>query len=334
MNDYTGFTFYEYDGPVANPLPCNGERMCKTEIQSQFGPVPNPSNTQKPLNPKVLSNQITKRPILSPLPPHLLPPAHTQIKPRCFTCKHFEMCQYKKDYLKTIQLIQHTLGAPCHNEELTQKYITIPDFIGFPLMNQEKYFPEIAKFKNDDHEGKLFLSKFNGINYINIIYLIKNQYILIQLKYSKQSELYELISCKEPFYDITYELSEKTLDKIQEGLIDWREIAINAKKPPPPPKKDIINTTHFSALLECDMYDWTGCSFEDEIKKLIKKYPHGVPIDEHGRSLYHIATYHIEDGEVPYAPLLFKDKTECTPQYIAPQPPKKNTYSPKRRGDL
>lgn len=276
---------------------------------------------------------VSRPPLLAPIPPQL-PPKHTQVQPRCFTCKHFEMCGFKKDYLKTVTLVQNSLGAPQADYELTNNYITIPRFVGFPLVNQDEYLPKEVTFDNSDHVGKLWLAKFNGINYVNIIYKDTKYYILIELKYNKETELYELKSCKEAFYKVDYELNEKSLEEIQLKLIDWREIIINAKAPPPPPRKDIINTTHFSATLNCDMYDWNKESFEDAMRRLIKKYPNGVPISEDDRFLYHIATYHIANGEVPYAPLFYGQKDKHCVNYVPPQPAGKPPRPPKRRGDM
>lgn len=290
-------------------------------IKPQFGPVPSPPGAQEPIFPKTPPLPLhPKPPVLAPLP-HQLPPKHTQVQPRCFTCRHFEMCSFKKDYLKTVTLIQNSLGAPQADYELTDKYIIIPEFIGFPFVNEDKYLPKEVEFDNSDTKGHLFLAKFNGINYVNIVYLEANHYILIKLGYDKTTELYELKSCEEAFYGVKYQLSENSLNEIQVGLIDWREMIVNAPAPLPPPKKDIINTTHFSALLNCDMYDWNKKSFEESIAELSRRFPFGIPVDEEGCRLYHIATFHIEKEEVPYSP------------YFPPKPPKPKT-PPKRRGDM
>lgn len=328
MNEYNPYPYPEYEGPVATPLGCC-EAQKDIKITPVLGPVPCPPNTQEPIKPVAPA---CKPPIIAPLPPHR-PPEHTQVQPRCFTCTHFEMCGYKRDYLKTVRLIQHDLGAPQLDYELTDKYITIPGFVGFSLFNQEKYLPEEAIFSNDDSKGRLFLSKFNGINFVNIVYMVKRNYILIELKYSKETELYELKNCAEAFYGIKYELDQKTLEEIQVGLIDWREMIVNAKMPPHCHKKDVINTTHFSAALNCDMYEWNKSSFEDAIHKMMIKYPYGIPIDEDGKVLYHVATYHIEQGEVPYAPLYFGQKDKCIAPYIPPMAAKQCKPS-KRRGDM
>lgn len=329
--NYYDYPYPEYDGPVPTPPMCE-QPHTEIKVTPALGPVPAPPHTQEPVFPKMPMPHHPQRPILEPLPPHL-PPEHTQVQPRCFTCKHFEMCGYKKDYLKTIKLIQNCLGAPQQDYELTDKYIIIPDFVGFPLVNQDKYFPHHAKFNNEDHRGHLFLAKFNGINYVNVVYMVKKNYILIQLVYNKDTELYDLKRCAEAFYGVEYELNEKTLEEMQLGLIEWRELIVNAQMPPPPPRRDIINTTHFSSMLNCDMYEWNKTSYEDAVKAMIKKYPYGIPIDDCGRALYHIATYHIEKGEVPYAPLFFGEKDKHIQPYIPPQPMRK-TLPPKRRGDM
>lgn len=298
------------------------------DIQAPGPLPPNPPPPPPPRKPerKVIAVGEGPHPVerpaqLFPIPP-MIPPKHTQIQPRCFTCTHFEMCSFKKDYLKTLTLVQNDLGSPQMDYEWTNRYITIPGFVGFPLVNQDDYLPKEVIFDNSNNKGRLWLAKFNGINYVNIIYKDLKYYILIQLKYNKESDLYELKSCKEAFYKVDYELNKTSLEEIQLGLVEWREKIINAIMPPPPPKKDIINTTHFSANLNCDMYTWNKQSFDEAVQNLLKKYPHGVPIDENERTLYHIATYHIAGGEVPYAPLYFSQEKK-----------KKPTLPKKRRDD-
>lgn len=87
------------------------------------------------------------------------------------------------------------------------------------------------------------------------------------------------------------------------------------------PKATIINTTHFSSTLECDMYEWNKKTFEDAVEELNRKYPNGYPIEDDGKTFYHIATFHVEPAEVPYSTLYFA------------QPPREKT-PPVRRGDL
>lgn len=301
------------------------------------GPVPPCPQPPPPLPEKPIRRSfreeikpVERPPELFPIPPQT-PPKHTQIQPRCFTCQHFKMCAFKKDYLKTITLIQRDLGSPQRDYELSNKYIVIPDFIGFPLMDQDKYFPKEITFENSDQVGKLWLARFNGINYVNVVYKSCKYYILIQLKYNKEEEIYELKSCQEAFYKVDYELSYESLEEIQKGLFEWREIIINARMPLPPPRQDIVNTTHFSANLNCDMYDWNKEDFDTAIKNLMKKYPNGIPIEEGGKTRYHIATFHSEMGQIPFSPLYLDEKEKKETPYFPPPPPKPKRL--KRRDD-
>lgn len=279
---------------------------------------------------------VNNPPKLAPYAPPA-PPAHTQVAPRCFTCKHFEMCKYKRDYLKTATLIQNDLGDPAFSYEMTGNYVTIPGFDGFPLMNEKDYFPAEVVFDNSDHVGKLFGAKFNGINFVNVVYKDTKYFILISLVYDKESSLYELKKCQEAFYKVPYELNKDSLETIQLSLIGWREVIVNAKAPVElmqPRLKDFINTTHFSAALECDLYEWNKENYRNAIERLKKKYPYGIPIDEHGRQLYHIATYHVVDGEVPYSPLYVGEPLPEPRKPFFPPPPPPMPKPPKRRGDL
>ena len=283
----------------------------------------------------IMPSPVQRPPVLFPYDAPM-PPKHTQIKPRCFTCKHFEMCRYKKDYLKTITLIQNDLGAPCEDFELSDKYIKIPGFIGFIINDAEKYFPKEIEFDNCDYKGNFFAAKFNGINYVNAVYKEKRYFILLEFAYDTNTQLYELNSCREAFYRVPYELNKNSLEQIQLGLIEWREVIINAKMPIPVPPSDIpdiINTTHFSATLDCDMYDWNKTDFNEALRDLIRKYPKGIPIDDSGKAMYHIATYHIEDRFVPYSPYYQEEECKKNWNYF-PRPPKPLPKPPKRRDDL
>lgn len=274
-------------------------------------------------------------PMLAPYAPPA-PPTHTQVAPRCFTCKHFEMCKYKKDYLKTATLIQNDLGDPAFAYELVEQYVTIPGFEGFPFFHEKDYFPAEVIFDNSDNPGKFFGAKFNGINYVNVIYKDTKYFVLIQLTYDKESSLYELKRCQEAFYRVPYELNKDSLETIQLNLIEWREIIINSKAPADwmkPHHRDIINTTHFSAALECDLYEWNREDYRKSIERLKKKYPYGIPIDEHGRHLYHIVTYHTVDGDVPFSPLYIGEPDQSKKPFFPPPPPPP-PKPPKRRGDM
>ena len=69
-----------------------------------------------------------KEPLLVPIKEELPPPEHTEIRPRCFICKHFPVCNIREDYLKTAKLIQEILGDPCEKYEMSPPPVKIPDF--------------------------------------------------------------------------------------------------------------------------------------------------------------------------------------------------------------
>jgi len=50
-------------------------------------------------------------------------------------------------------------------------------------MNESEYFPAEVVFDNSDDGGKLFGAKFNGINFVNVVYKSKRYFILIELVY-------------------------------------------------------------------------------------------------------------------------------------------------------
>ncbi len=234
------------------------------------------------------------------------PPKHTQIQPRCVTCEHFSMCKYKEHYLKTITLMQNTLGAPSIDYELTDKYLTIPKFVGFSIGQGLRFFPKEIEFYNTE-KGYYYAAKFNGINFVNIIYNKQKYYILLQFEYNEENEAYELKSSKEAFYRVEFDLTDESTEDLLSGLLEWRKAVLSKKAlpVPPPPKKEIIDTTHFSASLDCDVYSWTKESYDDAVRRLSLEYPNGIPLNDNDPAspLYHIVTYHVEDKPVPYSPL-------------------------------
>lgn len=142
-----------------------------------------------------------------------------------------------------------------------------------------------------------------------------------------------MVKSEEAFYHVEYILNKDSLEEIQLGLIDWREWIVDQEAPVFPPKRDVINTTHFSAMLNCDMYEWNRKSYEEAVKYYLIRYPYGIPIDEHDKMLYHITTLHVEKGEVPYAPLFFEKDVKSSAPYIPPKP-KRIPSPPCRRGDM
>lgn len=231
------------------------------------------------------------------------PPENTQIKPRCLTCEHFGLCKYCADYLKTITAVQQAIGDPLVSLEVKPEE-KVPDFRGVTIVLWRKYFPVKITLADYDEPLAYNLAKFQSLNEVHILYQTPKNFIVLRFLYNKDEETFELDYCRDAFYQrIDYEVSEDDLVTLKEGLLQWRADQIDSKiEPlfPLPPHKDVVNTTHFSAALECDLYQWNHMTFEDAVKYCKTKYPNGIPIDD---QYYHIATFHVDNRKIPYSPL-------------------------------
>lgn len=115
---------------------------------------------------------------LTPIKKDLPQPPHTKVKVRCFTCKHFPVCNIRLDYLRTAKLIENILGAPSDNYEF-KKY---PGFCGKDILFGKDYMPkEIVTTANN-------IGFFEGIKYCdkdkyNFIYDVNNYKVLFSAQY-------------------------------------------------------------------------------------------------------------------------------------------------------
>lgn len=242
---------------------------------------------------------IENKKFLTPIIPSPPPPKHTEIQPRCFICKHFNVCSIRSDYLKTAQLIQNVLGAPCDSYEISSLPFVIPNFEGITIENWQDYFPEIITTTNNN-TGYFYMAKYQYSkcgckdNYIKFIYIVNKYYILFTAVYNEETKEFDASAGKDICYGSTCEIASD-LELLQIGLLTlWEDIQEEANKP-----KDVINTTAFSAQLDCKYYEWEkGLDYNEGIKRIVAQYPDGVPIGPCGE-LYHLATYHIENQCVP-----------------------------------
>ena len=226
------------------------------------------------------------------------PPPHTQIPIRCFTCKKFDVCSIKEDYLKTAALIQRVLGDPQEDRELSELHGKhLCDYRGYNFHKPEDYFPVTITTTTEDETGTYLDAKWRNYDIVQVIYMIDEKYyVMFNIFYDKFDKEFKIEKGREIYYGGTYELSDESRSQILVGLEGWREEMI--EKEQENEKYDVINTTHFSANLNCDFYEGIkGLNQEEGIKKIIKKYPHGVPCRD--GSLYHLATFHIEPYKVP-----------------------------------
>jgi len=116
------------------------------------------------------------------------------------------------------------------------------------------------------------------------------------------------------------------------GLEGWRTEMEEAEKESE--DLDVINTTYFSAKLECDFYEWEkGLTEAEGIKRIIAAFPNGVPCKD--GTYYHLATFHIEPHKVPcYHPENGKVAFAPMPLPAFIPRPVQKISPPKRRGDM
>ncbi len=269
---------------------------------------------------------------LTPITPQPEAPAHTHILPRCFTCKHFDVCNLRTDYLKTAQLIENVLGRPCESDVKQCTCPHIPGFLGEKIENNKEYFPDTLT-NEKDVEGKYVDARYETANLIHFLYDFNRYLVLFTATYNEETLLFD-ITGQEVYYRIPYTI-KSDVELLQLGLAtlkeDIEEFEEEAKKKEE--ELDIINTTHFYSTLECEYYEWEkGLSYDEAVRKLVCCHPNGIPIGENGE-LYHIATYHVEEGKVPlYHPENGLPVFVPTP-YPVYIPPKKHRRPPMRRGD-
>ena len=264
------------------------------------------------------------------------PPRHTQIKPRCATCKKFPVCNLRSDYLKTAFLIQEILGDPQDDLELSCCDCT---FKGYDLQDPENYLSEIVVIDPTSTEeqpstltGTIKAIKYKDESNLQALYDINRYLVVFNLTWSEEFSRFEFSEGHELYYNIVFNLANYDIDT--SALVEWRNEMI--AKEEENEQKDYINTTFFSAILNCDFYEYDKKLTEEEGWKRMelhwKKYPVLPP---YGPYYYHLATYHIEPNKVPELdhkfsplPLLYPVFIPKPPHPPCPVPP------PQRREDL
>lgn len=265
------------------------------------------------------------------------PPEHTKIKNiRCFTCKKFPVCNIRDDYLKTVSLIENIIGDPQEDRKLNWyncKCGCIDNFYGYFFYDHEKYFPNETKiiFNEKEETGRFFEAKFRNSDFVQFIYEVNNYLILFNAVYNKDKDEYTISEGVEIFYKEDATLLQDDINVIKENLLLWREMILEKEKQ----EIDIINTTYFSAQLNCDFYEWEkGLTESEGIRRIIAEYPDGIQLKD--GSYYHLATYHIEAGKIPcYHPQNGKVAFAPFPYPVyCPTPCKPMPRPPRRRGDI
>ena len=232
------------------------------------------------------------------------PPRHTKIQNyRCLSCAHFATCSLREDYAKAAQLIENIIGNPNNSYEVRPED---GSFVGLPFPNPQDYFPAEIQF-NDETTGNFLSAKYTNKNFIRVLYEINRfyyQFIFFWIDTNK----YEVSKGYELYYGLEIERPSAAAQEISTALLEWRremEEEEEASK-----EKDLINTTYFSALLNCDFYSYT----KEPIKSLL-------PETDECADLYHLATYHCEPHKVGELKPKIAPVPYLYPVFI-PKPPK------------
>ena len=153
---------------------------------------------------------------LTPIKEPMLPPPHTKVHVKCFTCKKFPVCNIRADYLRTALLIENILGRPCENLEL---HCIHPDFKGISIPFGSDYMPEKI-FTKADKEGTFFALKAEDVNHYNFIYGVDKCQIMFSAEYVEpitsfgtdisDEELFNLL----PLDSITYPAKTETTNMV------------------------------------------------------------------------------------------------------------------------
>ena len=143
---------------------------------------------------------------LTPIKEPMLPPPHTKVHVKCFTCKKFPVCNIRADYLRTALLIENILGRPCENLEL---HCIHPDFKGVSIPFGSDYMPEKILTKADK-EGTFFALKAEDVNHYNFVYGVDKCQIMFSAEYVEpktsfgtsisDAELFELLPLDKILY--------------------------------------------------------------------------------------------------------------------------------------
>lgn len=250
------------------------------------------------------------------------PPKHTQIPIRCENCKKFPICSIREDYIKTAILMQNILGDPQEDLELDiygcDCGCRIDGFWGYDFEKPSDYFPEEISLTTETSDnvltGALKEAKYRNKDYISLLYEVQKFLIQIDVMWNMDDEVYDVLDGFEVFYKGKLIVSKDSQTNITEKLPDWRESIIKLEEENK--KLDIINTTHFSARLDCEFYE------QDKNLKCGEGW--NRMIAECPDYCCHLATYHIEpqkilpngDNKVDFYPYPY------IPRFCPPPPPK------------
>lgn len=253
------------------------------------------------------------------------------VKVPCATCGRWPVCVLREDALKTAYLIQQILGEPNIDYEVCEDECS---FVGHDF-EDITIFPEtITAIDAKDNEvtGTRMAAKYRDKDHIKVLYNVDGYYVMFELKWNKDDSAYKESSGREIYYNLLYTLSLSSAAELIAAPLDWR--AEMERKEEESKDADVINTTYFSASLNCDFYEWQrGLTEEQGWRRIEMQYKDATVPDE----IQHLVTYHIEPHQVPFNNLAhtFAPMPALYPLYL-PKPPCPPPHYPKprRRDDI
>lgn len=243
------------------------------------------------------------------------PPRHTQITPRCFTCSKWEVCNLRSDYMKTAMLIQNILGDPQQDYELRPED---GGFYGIDFPEPFLYFPET--YNQDEQTEATFLSaKYVNKDFARVLYNINGYYYQFVFFWS-QANKYEVTIGKELYYGLLLKMPKEVSDDISTNLMLWRNDM--EEREAAAEKGDLINTTFFSATLDCQFYDFDKkATPEEKLHRMELQCAMPYPWHHH-----HLATFHFEGEKVPELSSKFSPVPVLYPVFITKEEKEKRKH--------
>lgn len=260
------------------------------------------------------------------------PPKHTQIKPKCLFCKKFPVCNLREHYLKTAYLIEQILGNPNDDREILPEGCNC-GFHGYDFENAEELFPATLEVEPptgiEETTANFQGGKYFDKNTIQTLYKVGQYLVIFKINWSEEFSRYEISDGKEIYYGIDFKLTSTEFDDT--NLQIWRIEKEEEEREKE--DADIINTTYFSAVLNCQFYDYDKNLTEKEA--YARLYSEGHNLDQNCCcGPYHLLTYHIEPKEVPYLKSNFSPNPVLYPVFIPRPAHKHHCKPPVRRDDI
>lgn len=260
------------------------------------------------------------------------PPLNSQVKVPCATCSKFPVCNLRESALKTAYLIQQIMGDPQIDYEIKECDCS---YVGRPF-EDISFFPETIDAKdtrNNPCTGTIMEAKYKNKDHIQVLYNIDGYYVVISLKWDNEENIYKVSNGKELYYNLKYTINEISKTALSTAPLNWREEMI--RKEEDTKDADVINTTYFSAKIDCSFYEYERGLTEEEGWRRIELQYAKEPVHA-GCGYEHLLTYHIEPKRVPFEDLRhsFAPMPVLYPVFIPKKdcPPPK--YPPRRRDDI